>query len=584
MHGEWSRTLVTMAVALATIATFAATPTAASASSPPQLDRVVQDWELPVVVTPGTDAATTEGSSLDADPHGLVPKVDFVKRYSLDADHFEVWLCGAVTHDMSEVIAQLEGASNSYFSALSGGLYTPVFSAGRSVPDDPSCAAGFFGEQPDYTPEGSPEAIIIIDSITGGGFATPGPICGGDSSDCPFLGTTFPENGRYAIVGENALFGFPAVAVHEMGHTLHWPHSFSGITAYEYDNPIDVMSANSSALGNRFTEPLPYATLSYNRYQSGWVDPADVVVASPSQQELILEPFTTEGTQLLTVKTDVAGQFYVLGARKSSQYDPIPPSWEGVEVYLVDHDCGQPFFGTLCPGLFREHHQQPPNEYQLDHVLVPGDTVELEGITIAVTGATATGFSVVVAPDGEPPADSGTFLDDDESIFEGDIEWLAAAGLTVGCNPPLGSLFCPTESVTRGQMAAFLARALGLPAVVGDRFSDDDGSVFELDIEKLATAGITSGCNPPRNDHYCPTDPVTRGQMAAFLVRALDLPTGPHTDFIDDNESVFEDDIGRLAAAGITAGCNPPVNDRFCPNESVTRGQMAAFLRRALES
>ena len=54
-------------------------------------------------------------------------------------------------------------------------------------------------------------------------------------------------------------------------------------------------------------------------------------------------------------------------------------------------------------------------------------------------------------------------------------------------------------------------------------FIDDDDSIFEPDIERLATAGITRGCNPPTNDHYCPNNNVTRGQMAAFLARALGL-------------------------------------------------------------
>ena len=53
-------------------------------------------------------------------------------------------------------------------------------------------------------------------------------------------------------------------------------------------------------------------------------------------------------------------------------------------------------------------------------------------------------------------------------------------------------------------------------------------------------------------------------------------------DFVDDDGSIFEEDIERLAAAGITRGCNPPINDRFCPNDPVTRAQMAAFLHRAL--
>jgi hypothetical protein len=71
--------------------------------------------------------------------------------------------------------------------------------------------------------------------------------------------------------------------------------------------------------------------------------------------------------------------------------------------------------------------------------------------------------------------------------------------------------------------------------------------------------------------------------MAAFLVRALDLTdAGGGNWFADDDGSVFELDIDRLATSGVTRGCNPPINDRFCPSQSVTRAQMAAFLRRAL--
>jgi hypothetical protein len=132
-------------------------------------------------------------------------------------------------------------------------------------------------------------------------------------------------------------------------------------------------------------------------------------------------------------------------------------------------------------------------------------------------------------------------------------------------------------------MAAFLVRGLGLAASGTYEFADDDGSVFEADIERLAEAEITLGCNPPSNDRFCPDDAVTRGQMAAFLVRALDLVNSGQSQFIDDDGSVFESDIERLAAAGITYGCNPPSNTRFCPGDTVTRGQMAAFLRRALE-
>jgi hypothetical protein len=170
------------------------------------------------------------------------------------------------------------------------------------------------------------------------------------------------------------------------------------------------------------------------------------------------------------------------------------------------------------------------------------------------------------------------------TLFFDDIEWLADSGITRGCNPPLNDRFCPNDFVTRGQMAAFLVRALNLPVAAPGAFTDDDESVFEQDIEALATAGITKGCNPPANDQFCPDSNVTREQMAAFLVRALDLPAGTPGAFTDDDGSIFEQDIEALATAGITKGCNPPANDLFCPGDAVTRGQMAAFLFRALGS
>ncbi len=173
-----------------------------------------------------------------------------------------------------------------------------------------------------------------------------------------------------------------------------------------------------------------------------------------------------------------------------------------------------------------------------------------------------------------PPG--GTFMDDNGSIFEGPIEAIAAAGITTGCAE---DLFCPRDTVTRGQMAAFLVRALGLTATGSAPFSDvPSDHTFRRDIDRLATAGITSGCG---NGRFCPDDAVTRGQMAAFLVRALGLTATGSAPFSDvPSGHTFRQDIDRLATAGITSGCG---NGRFCPDDAVTRGQMAAFLQRALE-
>ena len=133
-------------------------------------------------------------------------------------------------------------------------------------------------------------------------------------------------------------------------------------------------------------------------------------------------------------------------------------------------------------------------------------------------------------------------------------------------------------------MAAFLDRALVLDDTALDFFDDDQGSTFEGSINRMAAAGITRGCLG--GSSYCANRPVTREQMAAFLHRSLDgtLAPGEHGGFEDAAASIFVEDIQWLAGTGITLGCNPPSNTRFCPTQYVTRGQMAAFLQRALSS
>jgi hypothetical protein len=180
------------------------------------------------------------------------------------------------------------------------------------------------------------------------------------------------------------------------------------------------------------------------------------------------------------------------------------------------------------------------------------------------------------------PPYMGTFADDDDSLFQTAIEWMALERLTTGCNAPASTRYCPDEELSRGEMAAFLVRAEGYTDDGGgDLFVDDDDSRFESAIDRLGAAGVTKGCNPPANDRFCPDRPVTRGEMAGFLVRAYGYgDDGGGNHFTDDDESVFEAAIDRLFTAGITKGCDL-TGDLFCPQDPVTRGQMAAFLMRA---
>ena len=165
------------------------------------------------------------------------------------------------------------------------------------------------------------------------------------------------------------------------------------------------------------------------------------------------------------------------------------------------------------------------------------------------------------------------------------IERLYNAGVTSGCSTS-PSLFCPTTTVTRDQMAVFLLRgkhgASYTPPPATGVFEDVPVDYWSAAwIEQLAAEGITSGCSvTPKL--YCPTTPVTRDQMAVFLLRAKhgSAYTPPPAS------GVFQDVplnhwaaawIEQLAAEGITSGCSVTPK-LYCPTTPVTRDQMAVFL------
>ena len=166
-----------------------------------------------------------------------------------------------------------------------------------------------------------------------------------------------------------------------------------------------------------------------------------------------------------------------------------------------------------------------------------------------------------------------TFNDVIGSPHIDDITWLHYAGITTGCG---GGSFCPTPSVSRAEMASFLARALALPAASTDYFWDDAGNIHEGNINAVAQAGITLGCG---GGAYCPNSPVTRDEMASFLARAMSLPAAPTDYFWDDAGNIHEGNINAVAFAGITLGCG---GGQYCPGSPTTREQMASFIRRAL--
>ena len=179
---------------------------------------------------------------------------------------------------------------------------------------------------------------------------------------------------------------------------------------------------------------------------------------------------------------------------------------------------------------------------------------------------------------------AGTFLDDDGNPHEEMIEVMAARGITSGCTAA-GDRYCPGLPVTRGQMATFLVRTLQSE---GAAVPTNPPNAFPDDAgsvhERNIDALAAMGIVAGSGDgRYHPANVVTRGQMALFIDRAFQLPTPAAGSSFVDVPEIYREAVGAMAEAGITSGCNPD-GSRYCPGEAVRRDQMASFLGRALRN
>jgi len=154
--------------------------------------------------------------------------------------------------------------------------------------------------------------------------------------------------------------------------------------------------------------------------------------------------------------------------------------------------------------------------------------------------------------------------------------------------------FCPEGTTTRGTMAQFIVRSLNggdsFTYPTSPYFTDVPAShpLFKY-IQVMRQLDITAGCTATS---YCPDLPVTRGQMAVFVVRALQsknrVPQSAINEFAHTTGQLFTDVpsshmfypyIQRMKDLGITAGCSATA---YCPDDPNTRGQISVFLARGL--
>ena len=190
------------------------------------------------------------------------------------------------------------------------------------------------------------------------------------------------------------------------------------------------------------------------------------------------------------------------------------------------------------------------------------------------------------ATSGNAALDNGWLADftdvPQSSPFHPDIATIFRNAITGGCGD---GVYCPTASVTRAQMAVFILKSwLGStyepPPATGAIFADVAADDFAAAwIEDLYDRGITSGCgsNPLR---YCPDGPVSRRQMAVFLLKVehgigYTPPACTHVFSDVTCPGPWANWIEELAAEDISAGCG---NNKFCPTLPVKRQQMATFL------
>ncbi|MDE0376134.1 MAG: S-layer homology domain-containing protein [bacterium] len=363
---------------------------------------------------------------------------------------------------------------------------------------------------------------------------------------------TFPDNSRSIRLSAESVLPVSAycsdcrypdhiyldVVAHELGHALDWPHSFGGnrpethealleadIYIDEYDNPMDIVSGSPQGWELQ-RNGLVAGTIAVNRYAAGWIEADDVAVHEDGIGSYVLAPIGISGTQMLVLPTGDSGHFISMGARVASGYDAGIPA-EGVEVYLIDQRASacspeSPPANPdrlACAGADRRTRQVPPP---------PDNDQEIFELTHHVYGPgdqlTVEGIRVEVTERvgdrfrvwvGNPYV--GTFADDENNPHEESIEFLANRGITDGCEPDL-KLYCPDQPVTRSQMATFLILALGETGASTSgpsRFTDVPADSWYRPYVERLAELEISVGHP--DGTFRPQEPVTRAHMPCSL-------------------------------------------------------------------
>jgi hypothetical protein len=412
---------------------------------------------------------------------------------------------------------------------------------------------GVFGRR--YDAAGAPVANEFrVNSYTTGTQAAPAVAMDAQGGFVVVWQSTPQDGGGYGVFGQRYDATGAAVGGEFRVNTYTTGNQYiSAVAADEVGNFVVVWASygqdgsNGGIFGQRFGGLVP-AALTVNAAGNGVLEPGETVTVAPGWRNVNGGPLAFTGAA--SSLTGPAGATYTL---------VDPAANYGIVANATTGSCGSDCFQVSV--------SRPAARPALHWDLTVRETLGPSALGQTKVWTLHVGESFPDVPPAHP--------------FYRFVETLLHVGVTAGCT---GTTYCPDGATTREQMAVFLLRAkeggaYQPPLCTTPPFADVPcASPFAAWVQELVARGITSGCG---GGLYCPTSPVTREQMAVFLLKTQEgagftpppCVTAPFSDV--PCASPFAPWVQELVARGITAGCAAGL---YCPTGPVTRGQMAVFL------